>query len=164
MKPPNIKNLGNGRLDGATTLRCTTPLVTSPIASALWEYHFAFSRKVTRWKFTSLPWCIHAALLHHCHFPSPMRSALRFRFIDASATPYSKGHPLPPRFQHNRSALNHPRSSLLPLLDSFLQCPPSPLPRSPPHRSAMAMPLTRSPTLLTKVGAPFRQVDIGSEV
>ena len=125
------------------------PFGISPIASALcWKVTFAFARELARWKYPFQS-------MRHFHYHQTCQICMRFRSIDASATHIHKGLPLPPAFQHIHCTPVHHRYLGF---DSFLQCPPSPQPpplRSP-HRSVTAVPLTRSRTPSTKVGAPFR--------
>lgn len=100
MKPHIISKWEMADWTGLLTLRCATTTLlhsgSSPIASAPWK--FAFSRELTRWKFTFPLRGVSMWHWHLCYFPSHHEICSRFRFIDASATPSSKGHPLPPSF------------------------------------------------------------------
>jgi hypothetical protein len=156
MKPKN-QTLGNVILDGAMCHFASLRPPPGCLAAfrhfadsfrPLWKITFAFPRKLARWKYPFQS-------MRHFHYHQTCEICMRFRSIDASATHIHKGLPLPPGFQHIHCTPVHHRYLGF---DSFLQCPPSPPPpplRSP-HRSATAVPLTRSRTPSTKVGAPFR--------
>lgn len=143
-------------MDGATTLRCA-PLTFGSFSDdhrRPLEDHLAMSREVTEWKFALLPHMYPCGTCSTICFSITHQIGMRFHPIDASATPIQKAT-LFLRYLNTTTLPSEPLPVhySLPLFHSLLQCPPSPLPM--PLRSAMAGPLTRSPTLSMKVGAPF---------
>jgi hypothetical protein len=128
---------------------------TSPIASVSLKITYAYSREPSRR--LQLPPCVsRRPLPYFCQFTSTRdlvpRRQWTLRIQKAIVSPRD--------FNTTTTLQSHSRSQPpLLKLDSSPQCPLSLAPRSSP-KSAMVVPLTRSPTPSMKVGAPRWQPDI----